>query len=337
MAETNPPNDVAGALKAALRSLIRPVAVVTAEQDGSRFAMAATAFCEVSMNPPSMLVCINRNNATFAAVRDGTAFGLCLLADDQEEVSRRCGGGASQEAKFEVGDWLVEEGKPPRLADSCAALVLKPVRIIDHGTHAVVIGEVVEVQYQAKLTPLAFHNGGYVTPLAEIALQIVAQSRRLDAVDGMTGPNLMMDLMRAFYWFDEGLQSALKSQGWQSLSRNQSIMFASITLGIRKEDDLARHLGTTQGAVSEMMQELSRQGLIDIRASAEDGSLRSARFSEKSRQLRKDALAILGQLERHLGSKIGAEPLHQMRLALSKDWGAPPLVSLQHSHETART
>ena len=68
MEEEKNKGDIVNGLKGALRALVRPIAVVTAEHEGARYAMAATAFCEVSMDPPSMLVCINRNNATFAAV-----------------------------------------------------------------------------------------------------------------------------------------------------------------------------------------------------------------------------------------------------------------------------
>lgn len=100
-------HEIAAALRLALRGLVRPVAVLTAEHRGVRHAMAATAFCEVSMDPPSMLVCINRSNATYTAVAEGTEIGLSLLSEEQEEVSRRCGGGAAGEDKFAVGEWLL--------------------------------------------------------------------------------------------------------------------------------------------------------------------------------------------------------------------------------------
>ena len=160
---------IAAGLRNALRSLVRPIAVVTAEYHGQRYAMAATAFCEVSMDPPSMLVCVNRSNSTFSAIQEGADIGLNLLADSHEELSRRCGGGAAQDAKFEVGDWLLEEGKPPRLVDSCAAMVLRPVQIVDHATHAIVVGEVIDLSYRSNRGPLSFHNGGYIFPLANPA------------------------------------------------------------------------------------------------------------------------------------------------------------------------
>ena len=64
---------LAQALKSALRNLVRSVVVVTAQHEGRPYAMAATAVSEVSMDPPSMLVCINRDAAIFQAIDAGCA------------------------------------------------------------------------------------------------------------------------------------------------------------------------------------------------------------------------------------------------------------------------
>ena len=324
MEQTSAAMDIATGLRTALRGLVRPVAVVTAERDGVRHAMAATAFCEVSMDPPSMLICINRANATYAAVEKGALIGLNLLAEDQEEVSRRCGGGAVQDAKFAVGEWLIEDGRPPRLVDSCAAMLLRTVQCVDQGSHAVVIGEVVDILCGAAPGPLAFHDGGYFFPLADAALKLVAQSRKTGEAEAMTDGYMMMDLMRAFYWFDEGLQSALKARGWQSISRSQSITLANIALGIRRPADIARNLGVSRQAVSKMLQEMGEQGLIAVETDPHDRRATLVGFSEKSAQLRSDALEILAHMETTLGDRIGARSLKALRAALAKDWGAIP-------------
>ncbi len=325
MSQQQTAEDIAAGLKSALRALVRPVAVVTAEHDGVRHAMAATAFCEVSMDPPSMLLCINRANATYAAVAAGAEIGLNLLADSHEEVSRRCGGSVAADARFAVGDWLLEPGKPPRLADSCAAMVLRTSQLIDHGTHVVVIGEVIEVDCRNNRAPLAFHGGAYLFPLAEAAFNLVAQSRKLGEAKGMTDGYLMMDVMRAFYWFDEGLQSALKARGWQSISRSQSITLANIALGVQRPADLARNLGVSRQAVSKMLQEMGEQDLISVKPDPTDKRASLVGFSEKSAQLRADALDILAHLEISLGERIGARSLKALRAALDKDWGRAPV------------
>ena len=107
---------LAPTLKSALRNLVRSVVVVTAQVDGRPFAMAATAVSEVSMAPPSMLVCINRNAAIFQAIDAGSDLMLNVLSADHEAVSRACGGGVRGGERFAIGHWEdAVEGRPPFL------------------------------------------------------------------------------------------------------------------------------------------------------------------------------------------------------------------------------
>ena len=289
--------------------------------------MAATAFCEVSMDPPSMLVCVNRANATHAVVAEGAELCLNLLAEDQDEISRRCGGGVGPEERFGLGDWVFETARPPRLADACANILLRPVRVVDHATHAVVVGEVIDVVRREDRRPLGFHHGVYLFPLAGAALNLVAQSARLGEAGGMTDGFLMLDVMRAFYWFDEGLQSALRARGWDAVSRSQSMAFANIALGVRRPIDLARNLGITRQAVSKMLQEMVDREWIVIEPDPTDKRASIVVFSDKSQQLRTDALEILGRIDQELGDRIGRKALESLRATLARDWGPPPEIA----------
>ena len=324
---TPTPQTSADDLRSALRALVRPVAVVTAAHAARHYAMAATAFCEVSMDPPSMLLCINRANATHAVVAEGGELCLNLLAEDHCEISRRCGGGVGPEERFDLGDWIFDPGRPPRLADACASILLRPVRVVDHATHAVVIGEVTGVTCRGDRSPLGFHDGGYLFPLAGAALNLVAQSARLGEAGGMTDGFLMLDVMRAFYWFDEGLQSALRARGWDEVSRSQSMAFANIALGVRRPIDLARNLGITRQGVSKMLQEMVDREWIVIEPDPTDKRASIVAFSEKSQQLRADALEILDRIDKELGKRIGRKSLESLRATLARDWGPPPEIA----------
>lgn len=156
-------DDLAPALKSALRNLVRSVVVVTAQVDGQPFAMAATAVSEVSMDPPSMLVCINRNAAIFQAIDAGSDLMLNVLSAYHEAVSRACGGGVRGGERFAIGCWEeAAEDRPPFLRDACAVIHLKQANVVDHGSHRVVIGDVLSVTLPSSLPPLAYFDGRYV-------------------------------------------------------------------------------------------------------------------------------------------------------------------------------
>ena len=154
---------IADDLKDALRNLVRSVVVVTARHQGRAYAMAATAISEVSMDPPSMLVCINRNNAIFGAINAGCDVVLNVLGQDHEAVSRACGGGRKGDEKFDIGAWdIAAEDQPPALRDALAVIHLKQASCLDHGSHRIVIGDVQSVQRPSSTIPLAFMGGRYL-------------------------------------------------------------------------------------------------------------------------------------------------------------------------------
>ena len=316
--------EIADSLRGALRSLVRPVAVVTAERDGVRYAMAATAFCEVSMKPPSMLVCVNRANSTWQAISLGADIGINLLSESQAEVCRHCGGGALGAAKFEIGEWLLEPGRPPRLADSCAAMVLRPTQLVEQGTHSVVIGEIIDIAHQSHLAPLAFHEGDYMFPLASAALNLVAQAGGRPGPGSGTRQFLILRLMEAFHWFDEAMQHALQQRGWQNLSRSQAMVFANVAMGICRPADIARNLGISRQAVGDLLQEMAGKRLLAVQPDPDDRHASIVGHSAESLRMREDAVDVLRQLEVIVGARIGDQALAMLRESLSHDWGDVP-------------
>ena len=52
-------------LRHALRRLAKAVVVITSADASARYAMAATAVSELSFEPPSMLVCVNRTASLY--------------------------------------------------------------------------------------------------------------------------------------------------------------------------------------------------------------------------------------------------------------------------------
>ncbi|WP_051218170.1 MarR family winged helix-turn-helix transcriptional regulator [Nocardioides insulae] len=139
---------------------------------------------------------------------------------------------------------------------------------------------------------------------------------------------LMLDVMRAFYWFDEGLQAALRARGWEPITRTQSMTFANLALGVTRPAELARNLGVSRQAVSKMLQDMVERGWVEIRPDPADRRASVVSFSASSQRLRDDAVEILAGLDAVLGERIGADRLADLQATLGSDWGAPPEIDL---------
>jgi flavin reductase (DIM6/NTAB) family NADH-FMN oxidoreductase RutF len=146
--------------KLALRRLASAVAVVTCRAGETRHAMTATAVNAMSMQPPSMIVCVNRSTAFHAAISRASDFAINILHRGQVEISMGCGGKARGEDRFDYGAWGEETGVPV-LTDAQACVVCSKEAKLDYGSHTIFVGRVASVGIQGEVDPLIYVDGKY--------------------------------------------------------------------------------------------------------------------------------------------------------------------------------
>ncbi len=120
--------------------------------------MTVTAFSSLSLSPPLVLVCID-NNATMAGdMAHASSFGLNILSESQELLSRRFAGVIDDRfaglttTRGALGNVL--------LGDVLAALECRIVARHASGDHFIVVGEVAHGTIGDD-RPLLYYRGGY--------------------------------------------------------------------------------------------------------------------------------------------------------------------------------
>jgi flavin reductase (DIM6/NTAB) family NADH-FMN oxidoreductase RutF len=155
------PNDqLATQTKLALRRLASSVAVVTCRDGQTRHAMTATAVNAMSMQPPSMIVCVNRSTAFHAAIISAARFAINILNRNQIDISMGCGGKTRGEDRFGYGAWGEETGVPV-LTDAQARVVCANEAKFDYGSHTIFIGRVTSIGIHGEVDPLIYVDGKY--------------------------------------------------------------------------------------------------------------------------------------------------------------------------------
>lgn len=154
-------DELAAALRDGLRRLAKAVVVITCRHEGTRFAMAATAVSELSMEPPSLLICVNRSASLDVPLSAGADFCVNILHCDQAELAMVCSGKVKGEARFETGRWTGADAEPPWLEDAQASFACRQEQALDYGTHRVVIGRVEAVRLHGAVDPLVYVDGRY--------------------------------------------------------------------------------------------------------------------------------------------------------------------------------
>ncbi len=142
----------------------------------------------------------------------------------------------------------------------------------------------------------------------------------------MKQPLMMVNLLSGVYWFDDALQASLRRAGWDIVTRSQSLLFANIAAGEDRPTRLARRLGVTRQAISQMLADLEARGVLVTTPDPHDKRARVVRFTRKSLPLRDAAYSVLLQLEAELERRLGSKVHEALDLALRADWGDLPEV-----------
>jgi flavin-dependent trigonelline monooxygenase, reductase component len=155
-------------LRRALGSFLTGVTIVTAlDMAGQPRGITANSFTSVSLDPPLVLVCVDRSAASYRTFLNCRGFAVHILATDQRELSATFAGKSA--AKFDGLRTRVGRGGAPVLPRCAAWLDCRTERQIIMGDHVLVIGEVLEFGV-AEHRPLGYHQGKYVSLNPELAV-----------------------------------------------------------------------------------------------------------------------------------------------------------------------
>ena len=132
------------------------VTVITTLLDEQIHGMTANAFMSVSLQPPLIVISVDRRARMNALLREEVRFGVSVLEERQSVLSDRFAGRVTDgpEPEFE----LVHD--TPLVEGALAHLVARVVRSYWGGDHSLFLGRVEYVRY-GEGTPLLFHGGGY--------------------------------------------------------------------------------------------------------------------------------------------------------------------------------
>lgn len=154
-------------MRALHRKLVTGVTVVATDSDGEPRGLAVNAFSSVSLEPPLILICVQKNSSTYSHLLSNPHFGVSILAADQVHVANVFA--TKQPDKFSRVDWHRAPHGSPILDGACARMEVALQDTLHASTHTIFIGKVTFAEYQDS-APLvysqgAFFDGGKLVPL----------------------------------------------------------------------------------------------------------------------------------------------------------------------------
>jgi len=133
--------------------------------------------------------------------------------------------------------------------------------------------------------------------------------------------SLIKNLAYTLYWVDESLQLTLQSAGWERMNRTKSMIMLNIIYGVTRPIQLAGNLGVSRQAVHQVLQEMSREGLVELVEDPSDRRAKIVVISKAAANISRDVQKAMSAIEEEVARRIGGRTLQQLQTALQKDWG----------------
>lgn len=150
--------------KQAMRHCTGAVALVTVgRENGRRTGLTVTAVCSLSDDPPSLLVCVNRNASAHPRIREERCFAVNFLSDDHVPLALTFSGqkGVDGDDRFAFGQWATRITGAPVLEDAIVAFDCELGEAFETKTHSVFIGEVRDVSIRSQARPLVYLRSAF--------------------------------------------------------------------------------------------------------------------------------------------------------------------------------
>ena len=150
--------------RSAMRQLTGGVSVITAGRGRDISGMTVTSVSSLSVDPPALIVSINREASSWPLVKRYGFFGVNILASDQIDIAERFTGkgGLKGADRFAGARWMTRASGVPLLSDALAAIDCEVEDIVERHSHAIVIGRVLDVAVSVRTAALAYWQSQYV-------------------------------------------------------------------------------------------------------------------------------------------------------------------------------
>ena len=153
-----------GDFRNAMRQLTGGVSVITAGRGRDISGMTVTSVSSLSVDPPALIVSVNREASSWPLVKRYGFFGVNILTSDQIDIAERFTGkgGLKGADRFAGARWTTRASGVPLLVGALAAIDCEVEDIVERHSHAIVIGRVLDVAVSARTAALAYWQGRYV-------------------------------------------------------------------------------------------------------------------------------------------------------------------------------
>ena len=144
----------------AMRRYIYSVSIMSNKDNADNpNAITVSSVTSISMDPPSLLICINKSSRIHNSIELESKFCINLLNNKQEDLSNICSDEDMYDQRFKDKNWNLDN--IPFLKNAQANIFCKVDKLTSYHTHTIVIGLVEDANYADEISTLTYVDGEY--------------------------------------------------------------------------------------------------------------------------------------------------------------------------------
>jgi flavin reductase len=147
----------AKAFRSGMSRLAAGVNIITSRGEDGWCGFTASAVCSVTDDPPTLLVCMNKNAQSHDTIQASGVLCVNTIAGPHEDLSMRFSGAVKDmSSRFAGVDWTTLATGAPILPDATVSFDCQVSRRVEIGTHVVLFCEVVAIREGTRVEGLVY-------------------------------------------------------------------------------------------------------------------------------------------------------------------------------------
>ncbi len=140
------------------------VNIITTDGPAGKAGITATAMCSLTDEPPTVIVCLNRQARANQVAQLNGRLAVNILGEQCQELSAVFAGqrGLEMEQRFDTGArWTTLVTGAPVLEESVCSLDCEIAQVMDVGTHSVLYCRILAIRHFSDDRNLIYHGRQY--------------------------------------------------------------------------------------------------------------------------------------------------------------------------------
>tara|TARA_A100000164_G_scaffold223397_1_gene198086 strand:- start:1321 stop:1809 length:489 start_codon:yes stop_codon:yes gene_type:complete len=137
------------------------VTLITFENDGKYSGLTVSSFCSLSMNPPLILICIDKKIPSHNSLENGSSFGVNICNSEQGKLAWDFANSNVDKNELILSlNHKVTENKVPLLTDCLASMECTIKEAYEGGDHTIFVGQIEQGNFNEESEPLIYYKSG---------------------------------------------------------------------------------------------------------------------------------------------------------------------------------